>query len=58
MMGGGGGGPNRRNSVGMGFGMRPTPYDRGDRFGGMNRFSSNGMNFNFPNCSNISQKYV
>ncbi|XP_044742864.1 heterogeneous nuclear ribonucleoprotein F-like isoform X2 [Chrysoperla carnea] len=39
---GGGGGPNRRGSGGMGFGMRPTPYDRGDRFGGMNRFQNNG----------------
>lgn len=24
-----------------GFNQRPTPYDRGDRFGGMNRFNNN-----------------
>ncbi|KAB0801900.1 hypothetical protein PPYR_04086 [Photinus pyralis] len=35
-MGGGGGGP------GMGYNSRPGPYDRGDRYGNMNRFQSRG----------------
>lgn len=26
---------------GMGYNSRPAPYDRGDRFGGANRFQSN-----------------
>ena len=25
-----------------GFSQRPAPYDRGSRFGGMNRFNNNG----------------
>ncbi|XP_022207494.2 heterogeneous nuclear ribonucleoprotein H isoform X2 [Nilaparvata lugens] len=37
-MGGGGGGG------GGGFNQRPAPYDRGDRFGGLNRFNSNSNN--------------
>lgn len=27
-----------------GFNQRPSPYDRNDRFGGMNRFNNNGRN--------------
>ncbi|KAI4494974.1 heterogeneous nuclear ribonucleoprotein H [Polistes fuscatus] len=33
-------GPKMRGPMG-GFNQRPAPYDRGDRFGGMNRFSNN-----------------
>lgn len=37
------GGPNRRmgSGPGMGYNSRPAPYDRGDRFGGANRFQPN-----------------
>ncbi|RZF38440.1 hypothetical protein LSTR_LSTR011930 [Laodelphax striatellus] len=37
-MGGGGGGGG---GSGGGFNPRPAPYDRGDRFGGLNRYNSN-----------------
>ncbi|KAL2734393.1 heterogeneous nuclear ribonucleoprotein H [Vespula squamosa] len=35
-------GPKMRGGPMGGFNQRPAPYDRGDRFGGMNRFSNNG----------------
>lgn len=39
-------GPKMRGGPmgGSGFNQRPSPYDRNDRFGGMNRFSNNGRN--------------
>lgn len=44
-------GPNRRMNSGpsMGYNSRPAPYDRGDRFGGANRFqpSNNRSSRNF-----------
>lgn len=36
-MGGGGGGGS-----GIGYNSRPSPYDRGDRYGNMNRFQPRG----------------
>lgn len=35
-------GPKMRGGPMGGFNQRPAPYTRGDRFGGMNRFSNNG----------------
>lgn len=34
-------GPKMRGGPMGGFNQRPAPYDRGSRFGGMNRFSNN-----------------
>ena len=35
-------GPKMRPMGPGGFNQRPAPYDRGDRFGGMNRYNSMG----------------
>lgn len=35
-------GPKMRGGPMSGFNQRPAPYDRGSRFGGMNRFNNNG----------------
>jgi len=35
-------GPKMRPMGPGGFNQRPAPYDRGDRFGGMNRYNSIG----------------
>ena len=35
-------GPKMRPMGPGGFYQRPAPYDRGDRFGGMNRYNSIG----------------
>lgn len=42
-----------------GFNQRPAPYDRGSRFGGMNRFSNNSRgsrNRGITNALIISNK--
>lgn len=36
-------GPKMRPMGPGGFNQRPAPYDRGDRFGGMNRYGGGNM---------------
>jgi heterogeneous nuclear ribonucleoprotein F/H len=50
---------NRRGGSNSGmYNSRPSPYDRGDRFGNSNRFQSRGSrNFKGANFSNNSSDY-
>lgn len=41
-----------------GFNQRPAPYDRGDRFGGMNRFSNNGRGSRNRGTSSVLSKLL
>lgn len=51
-------GPKMRGGPMGGFNQRPAPYDRGDRFGGMNRFSNNGRGSRNRGTSSVLSKLL